>query len=174
MRKYYLGIMFLVFIMLTGCSGEEVTPTTSSGWLEEEITFTSGENELYGVLTLPENEDPHPAIVLLSGSGRTGVENPNHQLHAHRMVQDGYAVLAYDPPGTGKSPGSHDFETLHDRTHHPLEPVGCVKSREDIQPDAVGLWGHSQGGWVTQMAAAIDDDVAFIISVAGSGVTPAE
>jgi len=174
MRKYYLGIMFLVFIMLTGCSGEEVTPTISSGWMEEEIMFASGENELYGVLTLPKSGNPYPAVVLLSGSGRTGVENPWHQLHAHRMVQDGYAVLVYDPPGTGKSPGSHDFETLQDRAQEAVAAVEYMQSREDIQPDAVGLWGHSQGGWVTQMAAAIDDDVAFIISVAGSGVTPAE
>jgi len=170
----FLLMMFIALIFLAACSVEEVTPTVSSGWLEEEITFTSGANELYGVLTLPTSEGPHPAIVLLSGSERGGAGNSWYQLHAHRLVKDGYAVLLYDPPGTGRSPGSHDFETLEDRAQEAVAAVEYMQSREDIQSDAVGLWGHSQGGWVTQMAAAKDDDVAFIISVSGSGVTPAE
>ena len=43
-----------------------------------------------------------------------------------------------------------------------------------MKPNAVGLWGVSQGGWVCQMAAASYDGVAFIIPVSGPGVTPAE
>jgi hypothetical protein len=35
---------------------------------EEEVIFLSGEDDLFGILTLPAEEDPFPAIVLLYGS----------------------------------------------------------------------------------------------------------
>ena len=50
-----------------------------------------------------------------------------------------------------------------------------LRLQPDIQPDKVGLWGVSQGGWIIAMAAAgHPQDVAFIISVSGSGVPVAE
>ncbi|HSR47637.1 MAG TPA: acyl-CoA thioester hydrolase/BAAT C-terminal domain-containing protein, partial [Anaerolineales bacterium] len=55
-----------------------------------------------------------------------------------------------------------------------IAAVKYLQSRHDINPGAVGLWGISQGGWVCLMAAATYDGVAFIISVSGPGVTPAE
>jgi uncharacterized protein len=49
-----------------------------------------------------------------------------------------------------------------------------LQSCPDINSSGVGLWGISQGGWVSLMAAASYDGVAFIIPVSGAGVTPAE
>jgi len=41
-------------------------------------------------------------------------------------------------------------------------------------PGRVGLWGFSQGGWVTPLAASLSRDIAFIIPVSEPGVSPAE
>ena len=50
-----------------------------------------------------------------------------------------------------------------------------MQTRPDIQSDKVGMWGGSQGSWVIAMsAAAYPEDVAFIISVSGSGISVAE
>src|SRR5262249_6669326 len=35
-----------------------------------------------------------------------------------------------------------------------------------------GLWGISQGGWIGPLAAGASDDVAFLVLVASTGVTP--
>jgi pimeloyl-ACP methyl ester carboxylesterase len=43
-----------------------------------------------------------------------------------------------------------------------------------VDAERVGLWGISQGGWVAPLAAAASDDVAFLVLVASTGVTPAE
>jgi hypothetical protein len=40
--------------------------------------------------------------------------------------------------------------------------------------ERVGLWGFSQGGWVAPLAATLSEDVAFVITIAATGVTPAE
>jgi pimeloyl-ACP methyl ester carboxylesterase len=95
--------------------------------------------------------------------------------HAHAMVLNGFAVLRYDPPGIGRSTGESGFESLNSRTDEAVAAVQFLQSRSDIQPEKVGLWGISQGGWVIAMAAAgSPQDVAFIIPVSGSGVSVAE
>jgi hypothetical protein len=91
------------------------------------------------------------------------------------MVKARFAVLRYDPPGVGKSTGDSSFETLDDRVKESMAALNYLQTRPDIRPDRIGLWGVSQGGWVIEMAAADNpQDVAFIISVSGSGVSVAE
>ena len=91
------------------------------------------------------------------------------------MVGNGFAVLRYDPPGVGQSTGESGFQSLDNRTEEAMAALQYLQSRSDIRRDRVGLWGVSQGSWVIAMAAAaFPQDVAFIISVSGSGVGVAE
>jgi pimeloyl-ACP methyl ester carboxylesterase len=113
-------------------------------------------------------------MVLLSGSDRSGTTSPYLVLHARFLVRSGFAVLRYDPPGVGRSTGDHRFETLDDRAREAIAALDYLRTRPELRRDEIGLWGHSQGGWVTQMAAAASRHVAFIVSVSGSGVSPAE
>jgi len=173
----------LLLILTTACAGSapSPTPTSSRPWIEEEVTFTFGPNELYGVLTLPTSEGPYPAIVIVSGSvnpstgARDGVSAQYHIDHARKMVLNGFAVLRYDPPGVGQSTGERGFESLDSRTEEAVAALQYLQSRPEIRPDRVGLCADSQGAWVIAMAAAaFPQDVAFIISVSGSGVSVAE
>jgi len=154
------------------------TPRSSRSWIEEEVNFTFGQARLYGILTLPTNEGSYPAIVIISGSRSTGDEGVSTRYyikHARRMVGNGFAVLRYDPPGVGQSTGESGFQSLDNRTEEAIAALQYIQSRPDIRRDRVGLWGISQGGWVIAMAAAaFPQDVAFIISVSGSGVGVAE
>jgi pimeloyl-ACP methyl ester carboxylesterase len=52
--------------------------------------------------------------------------------------------------------------------------VLAAAGQPGVRARCIGLWGHSQGGWIAPLAAAGDDTVAFLIVVAGSGVTPHE
>jgi pimeloyl-ACP methyl ester carboxylesterase len=147
----------------------------------EKVTFTLGPNELSGILTLPAAGGPHPAIVLISGSvnpstgARPGASSGYFREHAQALAQDGWAVLRYDPPGVGQSTGEAGFESLDMRAEEAAAALHYLQTHPDIRPDRVGLWGGSQGGWVIAMAAArYPKDVAFLISVSGSGVSVAE
>lgn len=144
--------------------------------VSESVRFNVKAKELDGILTLPTAEAPYPALVLLHGSDRAGVKHPYYADHAENLVQSGFAILRYDGPGWGGgAPEGPGFETLEYRTEEAIAAIRYLQSRPDIKPDAVGLWGVSQGGWICQMAAATyADDVAFIISVSGPGVTPVE
>jgi pimeloyl-ACP methyl ester carboxylesterase len=141
---------------------------------ESRVSFRSGSDTLSGILSLPAGDGRRAAVVLLSGSERGGTTSSYLIQNARILAGAGFAVLRYDPPGVGRSTGSLRFETLDGRAREANAAVEYLRSRPEIRPDEIGLWGHSQGGWVTQMAAATSRHVAFIVSASGSGVSVAE
>lgn len=159
----------------------EPISTVTSSWVEKEIYFSFNEESLYGVVTLPTTPGPHPAVVIITGSVSpdTGVRHGAMTRYfmdlSRAMAADGYAALRYDPPGVGGSTGESGFDTLESRREEAMAALQYMQSRPDINPDRIGMWGISQGGWViTMAAAAYPDDVAFIIPVSGSGVSVAD
>jgi len=177
MNRRSLAIPAL-FILLAACGDgqpDSGTSATSASWVEEEVVFPFGEDELFGILTLPSGPGPHPAIVIVRGSGQGGVSSPYYTAHARFWAGEGYGALRYDPPGIGGSTGTGSYQTLERRAEEVMAAVRFLQSRSDITPGRVGLWGESQGGWVVSIAAAVyPDEVAFIISLSGSGVSVAE
>jgi pimeloyl-ACP methyl ester carboxylesterase len=169
-----LVVLALILPALVVSAATRSAPFASVPLTEKPVTFRSGRDTLFGILSIPAGGGRHAAVVLLSGSERGGVGAPSLVDHARVLAFDGYAVLRYDPPGVGRSTGDHRLETLDDRTREATAAVDYLRSRPEIRPDEIGLWGVSQGGWVTQMAAAASRKVAFIVSVSGSGVSVAE
>ncbi len=110
------------------------------------IEFSHGNMQLHGILTLPGNKGPWPALVLLHGSSR-GTESA-YEVYAQELVKSGYAILRYDSPGKGLSTGSTFGETFETRVEEALSAIAFLESRQDIQAGAIGLWGISQGGWI--------------------------
>jgi uncharacterized protein len=83
------------------------------------------------------------------------------------FTRAGFACLAWDKPGVGKSTGDYNTQTFRDRAKEALATVRLLRSRKEILPDRIGLWGHSQGGMVAPLAASLSDQVAFLIEVSG-------
>ena len=173
-------LLLVICLIAVGCSSE-TTSDTDLPWTEEDVTFDFGSDELLGVLTLPNEEGPHPAVVLVTGaaSTETGVRDgaASRALinYAHTIAQDGYAVLRYDPPGVGGSTGEYGTEILSERAAEAMSALNHLQTRADIDGSRVGLWGVSQGSWVIAQAAADHpDDVAFLISVSGAGISVAD
>jgi len=154
--------------------------TPTEPWHEEDVRFTFAGDEIFGVLTLPATDDPAPAVVLVSGSGdERGIRDDSTSRlfvdHAHRLAAEGFAVLRYDPPGVGRSGGSRGLPSLDERVDETMAAIGFVASRPEVDASTVGLQGWSQGPWVMAMTAARHPtDVAFLISVVGSGQTVAQ
>src|SRR5258706_2794531 len=63
---------------------------------------------------------------------------------------------------------------MRDLAADALAAVELLKMRDDVDVRQIGLWGHSEGGWVAPIAAAQSKDVAFVISFSGPGVTYSE
>jgi pimeloyl-ACP methyl ester carboxylesterase len=135
----------------------------------EEVRFRCGVNTLAGVLVLPARTGPFPAIAFVLGSGPADRTYYGMAPYLWRhFARDGFACLAWDKPGVGKSSGDYNAQTFRDRADEALAAVGYLRGRPDIVKDRVGLWGHSQGGAVAPLAASLSADVAFLIAVGGS------
>jgi len=148
---------------------------------EEEVRFTNpqGGHTLAGTLTLPREGGPFPAVVLVTGSG---AQDRNETVMGHRpflvlsdyLTRQGIGVLRYDDRGTAESEGDFATATSEDFTSDALAGVAFLKGRSDIAGDEIGVIGHSEGGLIAPMAAVRSPDVAFIVMMAGPGVTGEE
>jgi len=52
--------------------------------------------------------------------------------------------------------------------------VAFLRFQSEIDSDRIGLIGHSEGGLIVPMVAADDASIAFVVMLAGPGVTGAE
>ncbi len=149
---------------------EEVVP-----YKKEEVVFEDDSIRLAGTLTLPPTPGPHPAVVMITGSGPQNRDEElfgmkPFKLIADHLTRNGIAVLRYDDRGVGGSTGNNDQSTTADFAKDAIAAVHFLQKRSDINPRQIGLCGHSEGGIVAPLAASQSSDVAFIICLAGTGV----
>ena len=153
-------------------------PVKPYPYKEEEVTFrNSVENfDLAGTLTLPEGPGPFPAVVLITGSGQ---EDRNETVFAHKpflviadyLTRNGIAVLRYDDRGVGGSKGNAANATSLAFADDAAAAVSYLLGRPEINSKKIGLAGHSEGGLIAPIVASKNNNIAFIVSLAGPGVS---
>lgn len=129
--------------------------------VQENVQFQSGEVTMAGTLVRPAGAGPHPAVVIVQGRGygaRWG-QFPE----AYRLAERGIAGLIFDGRGVGQSGGDRPTTTAEDRYQDVLGALDLLLARDDIDPDQIGLWGISAGGWVVPVVARRSGRVAFLI-----------
>lgn len=138
----------------------------------EEVRFPAQGVQLAGTLIRPLSESRYPAIILVHGSG---AETRDYMLpFARFLVRRGVAVLGYDKRGVGGSTGDWKMASLEDLAGDVVAAFAYLKTRRDIDAAQIGLMGVSQAGWVMPLAAVRAKDLAFLISISGAAVSPAE
>ena len=147
----------------------------------EEVSFENkaGGIKIAGTLTRPKGDGPFPAVLLITGSGP---QNRDEELLGHKpflvladyLTRRGIAVLRVDDRGVGGTTGKPSEATIDDHAGDALAGVAYLKSRKDIDAKKIGLAGHSEGGLIAPAAAARSSDVAFVVMLAGTGVTGEE
>jgi len=150
-------------------------------YIEEELVYENKDAEikLAGTLTLPSGDAPFPAVLLITGSGP---QDRNETIYNHRpflvladyLTRQGIAVLRVDDRGVGESTGDFSQATSEDFASDVLAGIEYLKTRKEINPKQIGLIGHSEGGLIAPMVAVKSVDVAFIVLMAGTGLTGEE
>ena len=152
-------------------------PKSPFPYISEDITFKNEKADitLAGTLTVPEGDGPFPAVILITGSGS---QNRNEELMGHQpflviadyLSRNGIAVLRYDDRGVGQSQGSPLNATSAEFATDVEAALHYLKTRKEIDPERIGLTGHSEGGLIAPIVASNNPEVAFIVSLAGTGV----
>lgn len=146
-------------------------------YYEEKVIFfnTEAKVQLVGTFTRPSAPGHYPVVVLISGSGR---HDRDGSMATHRpflvladyLTRNNIAVLRYDDRGFAESTGDFSQATTADFAQDVLSAVTYLKSRSDINPQQIGLIGHSEGGIIAPLVANQSADIAFIVSLAGTGI----
>ena len=157
------------------------TPQEPFPYAAEELLIPAGDGDrvLGATLTLPAGKGPFPAVMLIAGSGpndrdETVFGHKPFLVIADHLTRQGFAVLRYDKRGVGKSTGNFSTATIEDFANDARAVVNYLKQQEEIDPDRIGLLGHSEGGLVSAMLAAGNRDIAFAVLMAAPGTTGME
>ena len=152
-------------------------PVKPYPYFVEEVSFENKAEgiTLAGTLTKPKNGNIFPAVVLLSGSGPTDRDATifGHKFFlvlADQLTRAGYAVLRTDDRGVGESTGNFQIATVEDLAGDAMAAVGYLKTRKDIDKNHIGLLGHSLGAEKASIAASLNDDIKFLVLMAGGAI----
>ncbi len=152
------------------------TPKAPFPYDAVEVSYENKLGRLAGTLTLPKGDGPFPAAIMITGSGP---ENRDEEIFGHKpfwiiadyLSRRGIAVLRVDDRGVGGSTGNSSQETIEDMATDVLSGVDFLKTRKEVNPKKIGVIGHSEGGLVGPLAASKSADIAFVVMLAGTGVT---
>jgi len=146
-------------------------------YTSEDVRFTNEKAsiDLAGTLTVPQGEGSFPAVILITGSGS---QNRNEELMGHKpfwviadyLSRNGIAVLRYDDRGVGQSQGTPVNATSADFASDAEAAFLYLRTRKVINAKSIGLAGHSEGGLIAPMVSSANPEIAFVISLAGTGV----
>jgi pimeloyl-ACP methyl ester carboxylesterase len=151
------------------------TPEPLPPYARDEVSFRSGDVSLAGTLSIPASPGPHPAVILLTGSGAQTRDEEVFGFKifaalADTLTRAGMAVLRFDDRGMGGSTGNLVSTTTRDYAADALAAFEFLAVRPDIKKMCIGFLGHSEGALAAVLAASKQPAVAFLVLMAGPAV----
>lgn len=144
-----------------------------------DLTFPAADGVLLaGTLQLPEGEGPHPAALLLVGSGDIDRDSDHRKLAlgvtrgvAAALAGAGLASLRYDKRGVGASGGTYLTTSFSDARADAAAALAALREHPAVDPARVLVIGHSEGALHAISLAAADPDLAGVGLLAGPATT---
>lgn len=143
----------------------EETLAQGSNYGRYVASYQSDGLKIYGLLTIPQGQMPadgYPAIVFNHGYIPPGEYRTTERYVAYvdGFARAGYVVFKIDYRGHGNSEGEargahYDPGYVIDV----LNAVGALKRHDKVNPEKIGMWGHSMGGHLTITAMVVSPDI---------------
>jgi len=161
MKSYII----ILFTLVSSLSSSQTKSDT------QEFSFLSHGDTIYGEIRMPKGVQNPPLIVFLPGANDSSYKT-NYKRYIDstmfKLWEGKYAILNFDKPGLGKSTGKWWNETLEEHAEHAIHAIRYAKSHFAINPDKIGITGHSQGGWLVQIISQkYADEITLGLSLAG-------
>ncbi len=173
--KFEVGFLLLAciatvaLIALPPGVAVRLSGATADGLIYDQFAFTGGGGViLHGTVVSPTQTGLNrPGVVLVGGAGPG--KRVEQLPEAQAFARGGLVSLIYDKRTVGYSQFALSYSLLADDA---MAAVQVLRTRAGIDPSNVGFWGESEGAWVTSLAASRSTNVAFLITVGASGVSP--
>ncbi len=129
--------------------------------------------KIYGLLTIPEGGMPDggwPAILFNHGYIPPDVYRTTERYinYVDRLASNGYIVFRIDYRGHDQSEG--EASGAYGNPGYQIDVMNAIASLKEhpqVNPDNIGLWGHSMGGYLALRAMVISKDVRAGVIWAG-------
>lgn len=127
----------------------------------------------YGLLTVPKGEKPltgWPVIIFNHGYIPPDVYRTTERYVAYVdfLARSGYILFRPDYRGHDQSEGeARGGYGYPDYVVDVLNAVSTLKNYPDADPNRIGMWGHSMGGYITLRAMVIRNDIKAGVIWAG-------
>ena len=128
---------------------------------------------IYGLLTVPDEPIPtggYPAILFLHGfiPPDTYITTRDYVATQDGLARSGFVTFKPDMRGHGRSEGeatgAHFSETY---IVDSLNALSALQNHPQINPQRIGVWGHSNGGLIGLRMAVVTDQVRAHVYWAG-------
>jgi pimeloyl-ACP methyl ester carboxylesterase len=137
-----------------------------------DVLIESDEVTLAGSIWLP-TMPPRSGVVMHPGSGPSDRDNDGYfATLRNSLVNSGHAVSSYDKRGVGGSSGRWEDAPIETQGRDLIAAADRLADFPEMKDVPIGLFGHSQGGWVALDAASRRPYTSFLIVNSGPGVAP--
>ncbi|HEY3646596.1 MAG TPA: alpha/beta hydrolase [Streptosporangiaceae bacterium] len=125
-----------------------------------EIPF--GGSQLAGVLRQPAGAGLHPVMIMISG-----LDSAKEELRSTEdlFLERGIATFSVDGPGQGEA--EYDLAIRGDWEVPGAAIIDQLSTEKGLDPDRIGVWGVSLGGYYAPRVASGDPRVKACVALAG-------
>lgn len=136
----------------------------------EKVSFFSGGHKISGYIRIPKTDGRKvPGIVCAQGYGGFYDLEVIMQDIGDRLCEAGYASLIFYYRGLGDSEGPKGRVIPVEQAEDVRNGISYLQTRQEVDPNNIGLYGTSFGGANVVYAAALDKRAKCVVSTGGIG-----
>lgn len=161
----------------TGTLGEKTIYEKRPAYTSYLTSYTSDSYKINALLTEPSGQIPSggwPGIIFIHGyiPPKQYETTSRYVAYVDFLASQGFAVLKIDLRGHGQSEGQAGGAYYSsDYVVDTLNAYVALQRHPNINPDRIGLWGHSMSGNVVMRSAAVKPTIPAVVIWAGVGYT---
>ena len=176
--KRILFSCLLFVVCITAHAQKPQTPQPPFNYNIDSVEYDNADKTVHlgATLTYPKTKGPFAVAVMITGSGQ---QDRDEAIFGHRpfaviadyLTNHGMAVLRVDDRAIGKSKGEILKATSVDFADDVMTSINFLLTRKEIDKNKIGVIGHSEGGFIAPMIYTRFPKLAFIVSLAGTGIS---
>jgi uncharacterized protein len=143
----------------------EATLSAQPSYNQYIVSYRSDNYRIQSLLTVPRNNQPENGFpVIIFNHGYIPPEEyrttERYVAYVNSLVAAGYVVIKPDYRGHGESEGNPEGAYYSPAyTRDVLNAVSSVKTLDFVDPDRIGMWGHSMGGHIVLRSMVVNPDI---------------